>query len=372
MNARWLVLTLAALPGAAVAADDPKATEVDVCKPVAREVTDSLESAGRADAAERVDVRARVSGFVTKIAFKEGSDVEKGALLFEIDPRPYQAELEKAKAELVMAEAAARATEAQYARARAIYEKGAGGKEDVDRAKADLDVAKAMIEAKKAVLEHAKLNLSYTQIAAPIAGRIGRCLIDVGNLVKADEALLTTIVTTDPVHVYFDLDERTYLRLRRLANEGPLKTGKDGPPVGVALADEDDYPRQGRLDFVNNTIDPATGTLRCRTVLPNPKGLILPGMFVRVRLPLGEPYKALLVPESAVVTGKGARVAVVYVVNEQDRIERRAVKVGQHVGPLRVIQEGLKESDRVVVKGSPRVVEGAAVIPKFIEISGKK
>jgi RND family efflux transporter MFP subunit len=372
MNVRWLVLTLAALPGAAVAADDPKATVVEVCKPVAKEVTDSLESAGRADAAERVDVRTRVSGFVTKIAFKEGSDVEKGALLFEIDPRPYQAELEKAKAELDRAEAGAKLAADIYARHRELANKGVAGQSDVDKAKGELDVARAMVAASKAALESAKLNLDYTRIAAPITGRVGRCLIDVGNLAKADETPLTTIVTTDPVHVYFDLDERTYLRLRRLANEGPLKIGKDGPPVGVALADEDDYPRQGRLDFVNNTIDVATGTLRCRTVLPNPKGLILPGMFVRVRLPLGEPYKALLVPESAVVIGKGARVAVVYVVNEQDKIERRAVKVGQHVGPLRVIQEGLKESDRVLVKGSPRVVEGAAVIPKFIDAPEKK
>jgi RND family efflux transporter MFP subunit len=367
MHARALILSLAVALPVATAADEPKfPIEVQVCKPIAKEVTDFLEMGAHAEAAERVEIRARVLGQVAKVLFKEGSQVKKGDALFELDDRIQQKELEKAKAGRIKAEASAKSAIDNLARVEEAFKKGVAGQQEFDRAKAEFDVARATVAASRAHVEFAELNLSFTRIAAPINGRIGRCLVDPGNLAKADDTLLATIVSVDPIHIYFDIDERTALRLRRQANDGLLKP--EGIPVGVALSDEAGYPRQGKLDFVNNMIDPATATLRCRAVLPNPKGLFLPGMFVRVRLPLGGPYKALMVPESAIFSTSDAK--VVYVVNAQNFLELRTVELGQVAGQLRAIRDGLKETDRVVVKGVNRLGVGDAVDPKLVEISG--
>jgi RND family efflux transporter MFP subunit len=294
MNARPLFLVLSgsmlglvASPGWTGGQPRPAAAprEVRVSRPLISEGPDHVDFTGRTEAAASVRIRARVTGYLDKVRFKDGAEVKQGEVLFEIDPRPYQAELDKAQAEVALSEADLKLAEAKYKRTKALHATKAASQADVETADAERVKARAQVAAARAGFEVARLRLAFTKVTAPFAGRIGRRLVDAGGLVRADETALAVLVTNDPVYVYFDMDERTYLRLRRAKREGKADVEAQ---VTVGLADEKGFPRRGKIDFVDNQVDPKTGTIRMRVVCPNAKGLMLPGLFVRVRLKTGK------------------------------------------------------------------------------------
>lgn len=289
-------------------------------------------------------------------------------MLFEIDPPYYEAEHARAEGVVAQAEARLARLKLDHARAVGLHADRTITKEQYDLVSGDLAEAEANLKAAKASLKIASVNLGYCTIKAPISGRLSRPNIDPGNLVKADDTSLslTRIVAQDPIWVYFDLDERTMLRLKRLVNT-PDAEGIEGLklPVFIGLADETDYPHEGALDFRDNRLDPNTGTLRVRGVFPNADRLLTPGMFVRVRLPIGEPQNALLVPEQAVGTDQGQK--FVYVVDNKDQITYRQVAVGKLYEGMRVINEGISPGERIVVTGVQRVMPGMKVEAKLVE-----
>lgn len=374
-----LACALLALPGGTAFAADP---EVKVVKPVSREVTDAEVFTGRIEARTTVQLRPRVSGYLTKVAFKDGASVKKGDVLFEIDPRPYQADAEKAEAAVNLAQAQLKLAEADYTRAKTQSDKGTLSREELDKAAAGRAEAEAKLAMAKANLNSARLTLSFTKVTAPFSGRLGRHLLDAGNVVKADETKLATLVSEGPLNVSFYLDERTFLRLRKAGKE--LAT-----PVTVGLASEQDYPHKGQIDFVDNEVDGPNRTIGVRAGLANPDGVVLPGMFVRIRVPLGEPYKALLLPGQAIGADQtfpnGASTSVyppllpgqaigtdqgrkfVYVVNEKNVIETRPVTLGPQEGDLVAVKEGLKAGDRVAVGELGKLRPGTKVKPREVQ-----
>jgi len=352
MGVHPLCLPLAYLSLAWAAADPP---EVPVTRPVSREVTDHAVLTGRTAASRSVELRARVSGYLTKVAFKDVAEVKQGDLLFEIDPRPYQAELEKAQAGVVVAQARLQQADADYQRRKALSGRGGVSQEELDRAAGERVVAEAGLRAARAVLDMARLNLGFAKVHAPISGRIGRCLLDPGNLVKADETQLATLVAPDPLYVYFDLDERRLLRLEKGKALGTV-------PVAVGLAGADGFPHEARIDFIDNRADAAKGTVRVRAALPNPGGRLRPGLFARVRVATSEPYRALLVPVAAVLSVVDRK--FVYVVNDKGVVEHRPVTLGREEGELVVVKGGLKAADRVAVGGLRQLEPGMAVKPR--------
>jgi RND family efflux transporter MFP subunit len=333
-----------------------------VVRPVVREVTDHEHFTGRTEASTRVELRARVTGYLLKAAFQDGAEVKKGDLLFEIDPRPYLALLEQAKSQVNLAQAQLSLAEKNLVRYEALRKEVAVSDQQVDQARGAVVEAKARVKANEASVEVSRINLDFTRITSPISGRIGRRLLDPGNLVEADKTILANLIVPDPLYVYFDIDERTVLRLQRSVKEGKLKTEK--LPAAIGLAGEEAYPHQSVVDFIGNRVDPQTCTLRMRAVLPNKDGRLVPGMFVRVRLPLGEPYTALLVPDRAVLVDAGEK--FVLVVNDKNVVERRPVVLGQEEQGRRVVTKGLKPEDRVVVQGLHRLWPGMVVRPQLV------
>jgi RND family efflux transporter MFP subunit len=285
------LLMLAAAPAGTTA--DPPVARADVkTEPAARQLADHADFTGRTEAAATVELRARVSGYLTRILFKDGAEVKQGDLLFEIDPRPYQAELDRASAAVALSEAHLKRAQTDVARAKALLDRAAIAKEEYDKLLGEVAVAEAGVKAAKAGREVAALNLEWTKVTAPIAGRISRHLIDPGNVVKADDSVLARIVSTDPMYVYFDMDERTYLNLRQAMLRDKLRpAGSTELPVAIGLANEDGYPRIGKIDYVHNQVDANTGTIRMRAVLPNTDGLLVPGLFARVRVTLAPEKK---------------------------------------------------------------------------------
>lgn len=349
MSVHTLCLPLAIVSLAFAAAEAP---EVPVSRPAPREVTDYEVFPGRAAASRTVEVRARVSGYLTKVTFKDGSEVKQGDLLFEIDPRPYRAELEKAQAGVALAKARLKQADVEYQGARALAGQKTVGRPELDRASGRREEAEAGLRAAQASLDAARLTLDFTQVHAPMDGRISRRRLDPGNLVKADDTPLATLVAADPLYVYFDVDEPT---LRRLEKEKAPGTA----PVAVRLGGEDGYPHEGRIDFVDNRVGPDKSTVQARAVLPNPGGRLRPGQFAWVRVAAGEPYRALLVPEAAVWSVGGRK--FVYVVNDKDVLEARPVTLGQREGESVAVKGGLKATDRVVVGGLQQLRAGMTV-----------
>ena len=364
-----LCLVLAGWPAASAGDVPAKAPGVLVARPVVQEVTDYEDCTGRTEASARVDLRARVTGYLVKTLFPDGAEVKQGDLLFEIDPRPYRARLDAAEAALGVAAARAKLAQTNSQRLAALFAKKQASQEELDRAAGDRQVAEAEVQAAKAGLEIAKLNLAFTRIQAPISGQIGRRLIDPGNLVEADKTNLAVLVSRDPLYVYFDIDERTSLRLRLAARDGKLKGEKTPVQIGVASA-EKGFPHQGLLDFADNRVNADTGTIRLRAVMANKNKVLLPGMFVRVRLRIGEPYKALLIPADAIMSEQGQK--LVYIVNAKDMVESRRVAVGQGLDDRRVIKEGLNAEDRVVIGNLQRLRPGDSVQPREQEIPPRK
>jgi RND family efflux transporter MFP subunit len=365
---RLLLGVLIFIVGTSSWSAEPAAVHVSL--PVSRVVTDYADYSGRTQAVESVDIRARVTGYIDKTAFKEGAIVKAGDLLFEIDPRPYKAQYDEAEARVKLAEAQLKLANATLARDQALAKGAAGAvsRQQLDQDQAAVDEAKARMRVSEASLEVCKLNLDFTKVRSPISGQISRCHVTQGNLVVQDQTLLTTVVSRDPMHVFFDMDEQTLLRCRRMQGEKKVKEGK--LPLLMGLADEMGLPHQGVLDFVDNQVDPKTGTVRLRGVFANADQLMVPGLFARVRLPLGEPYKALLVSEAAVYTEDGKKYLLV--VDDKDVVRRREVKVGTVHDGLQVIAAGLQPTDRVVLGKVKGAQEGEKVVPQLVEMPMKK
>lgn len=369
--AKLLKMTLLALAAAAAGCNDQKTAApkppppvVTVTQPVEKEIVEHEDFTGRTDAVLTVDVRARVTGYLEKVHFKDGDEVNEGDVLFQIDPRQYTAELARNEATVAQAEAHHTRLEADYQRAVKLYARGGIGREEYDKITGDRNEADAAVGIAKAARDLAKLNVEWTKVVAPISGRLSRRLVDPGNLVKADDTIMTNIVSQDVMYVYFDIDERTLLRLRRLIREGKIKSRQEADvPIFVELADESGYPHRGLINFSDNKIDPSTGTLRVRGSIENPKPRVLsPGLFVRVQLPIGTAHKALMIPEQALGTDQGRK--FLYVVNDKKRIVYRAVKVGPLEHGLRVVLDGLKPGENVVMTGLQRVKPDLEVNPK--------
>ena len=313
---------------------------------------------GRLEAPEHIEIRPRVSGYLAEVAFEEGAVVERGDLLFRIDDREFAAAVAQAQADLASREATRDLAAARARRAVTLRESDAISQEDADARQAEHRQAEAGVLAARAALDRARIDLGFTRITAPVAGRVSRALVRPGNVVQAGQGgaptLLTTVVSIDPLHVVFDGDERIYLKYQRLNRAGLRPSSREAAnPVQVALADESDYPHQGRMDFVDNAIDPATGTIIGRAVIPNPDGDLTPGMFVRVRLLGSGEYPALLIHDRAVLTDQDRR--FVYLLGEGGRAERRDVVLGARIEGLRVVTEGLAAGDKVVVNGTQKI-----------------
>jgi RND family efflux transporter MFP subunit len=374
-NYGWPVLLLFACPGligcgssqAQPGLAPPPPPEVLVSLPVTREVTDYVDFPGRIEAVNSVEVRARVTGYLEKVNFKEGEDVKQGDVLFEIDPRPYQADFDRAEANFVQAQAHLSRLETDYQRALELLPGRRISREEFDRIAGDRREASAALGVAKANRDLSSLNLSFTKVRAPLTGRISRRYIDPGNLVKADDTPLTTIVSLDPIYAYFDADERTTLKLQRLVRAQKIKwSPEDGLPVQLGLADEEGFSKQGKINFADNRVDADTGTWRLRGIFANPDHSLSPGLFVRMRAPVGEPYRAKLISEQALSTDQGQK--FVYVVDAQNKVEYRRVKVGALHDGLRVVTENLTPSQRVVVSGLQRVRPGIEVSPKVVQM----
>ncbi len=380
---RALILTIGALAvglaGCAKPAAEPPAAPpappVTVSYPVERDVTDSVEFTARTAAVDSVEVRAHAWGYLQKVNFKEGELVKAGDVLFEIDPRPYEALLNQAKAKLAQDKAQVKYDEAEYQRQLQIVRGGAGSQSELDKATAARGVALANIAAAKALIASRQLDLDYTKIAAPVGGRVSRYVVTAGNLIQSGDqgggTLLTTIVSVDPMYAYFDVDEGTALRVRRLNREGKSDSPRDGGyPVSLGLANEDGFPHRGTINFVENQVNPKTGTIRARGQFPNEHQVLLPGLFGRVRTPIGRPHKALLVSDRALETDQAQK--VLYVVNDNNEVVARPVRVGALHDGLREITDGLKSGERVIVTGLQQVRPGAIVEPKLVPMPGTK
>lgn len=368
--------------------DANAAVRVEVATPVVRQVTDFAEFTGQTVATDSVEIRARVTGFLDKVHFDQTPaqggqgvviappprevtrEVQQGDLLYELDKREYEAALAAAQAEVAAAEAAQKKADGDFNRQKALKDRGAASAEEFDRAIAAKSEADAQFLAAKSHEKQALLNLEFTRITAPIRGRISRSRVTSGNLVSADSTLLTTIVSVDPIYGEFDLDERTLLNLMQRIREGELTKTLERYPVALALANESDFPHEGVLSFVDNQVDPGTGTIRMRAVFANPKTLddrgrvLIPGLFARIRVPVSEPHDGILINERAVGRDQGQ--TYVYLVDDQNEVVYRAIELGLPQGNLRGVKSGLKGGERVVVNGLQRIRPGARVEPREV------
>src|SRR5262245_27815684 len=348
----------------------PQAVPVSVSYPIEREITDYADYTGRTAAVDSVEVRARVWGYLDKINFKEGALVKKGDVLFEIDPRPYQAVLTQAEGNLAVAQARLVRTDADLARAKSLPS-GSLTQQELDKFIADQGEAAASVLAQTAAVKQAKLDLDYTKLLAPVNGRMSRYLVTQGNLIRSGSSpggvALTTIVSVDPMYAYFDVDERTVLRVRQLIREGKAKSARDAEiPVWLALANEEGFPHKGVISFVDNQINSKTGTLRLRGTFENKNETLAPGYFVRVRVPIGHSHQGLLITERALDTDQGQK--IVYVVEKDNKVVSRPVRLGAIHGGLREITEGLTPGDRIIVNGLLQVRPGVTVEPTRVDM----
>ncbi len=343
---------------------------ITVSVPVQRDVTDYAEFTARTAAVDSVEVRARVWGYLQKVYFREGALVEKGDVLFEIDARTYQAELNQAEANIAQAEARRKNSEIDYHRIQNAFTRAAAAPQEADQATADLAEAVASVAAAMAARDLARLNVEFTRVKAPITGRIGRALVTEGNLIQSGQSggtLLTTIVSVDPIYAYFDVDEATVLRVRQLIREGKAQTPDDTEiAVWLGLANESGCPHRGTVDFLDNQVNPRTGTLRVRGVFSNSGEALSPGYFARVRVPIGSSHKALLISERALDTDQGQK--IVYVVDGDNRVATRPVQLGALHDGLREITDGLKPDERVIVNGLQHVQPGQIVDPNLVDM----
>jgi multidrug efflux system membrane fusion protein len=339
--------------------------QVTVAQVLSKPVTEFDEFTGRFEAINRVEIRPRVNGYISSVNFTEGSEVKKDDVLFVIDQRPYAAELKHAQAQLAQAKSALSLAKSEKARATNLLAQHAISQEEYDTRSSGDEQAEANVQLAESALDTAALNMTYTKVTSPINGRVSRANITLGNLVTNGQTLLTTVVSLDPIYVRFDGDEQAYLRSVKEAHDRTASGSKDVvAPVLVGLADEGGFPHSGLMVFQDNEIDPQTGTIRIRAKLDNHDRAFTPGLFARVRL-LGEKkYDALLINDSAV--GTDQTVKYVLVVGADSKVEYRPVKLGPVIDGLRVVREGLKENDTIVVNGLQRVRPGSPVTPQKV------
>jgi RND family efflux transporter MFP subunit len=362
------LLSILAIPSLALAQGGPPAMPVSVAQPIAKQVTQWDEYSGRFKAIESVEVRARVSGFIESVHFKDGQMVKTGDLLFMLDKRPFENALEGAKAELERAKAQVALADTEVDRAAPLVKTGAVTQRDFDQRKANLNIALAAQHAADAAMKNSELNLEWTEVRAPISGRISDKKIDAGNLIVGGQqqgaTLLTTIVSVNPIHFEFDVSEADFLRYTRLFLDGSLPSTRSvKTPVRIKLADEQTWTRTGVVNFMDNQLNPRSGTLRGRAVVDNSDHLLQPGLFGRLQLFGGE-FAGLLVPDAAIVSDQARK--IVFTVGPDDVVKPLPVKLGPIVEGLRVVVDGLSRDDRVVVDGlaNPMVRPGAKVMPQ--------
>jgi RND family efflux transporter MFP subunit len=379
---RYSYLSLAAIAAVALSvsgcarneAAEPKAApapQVTVAPAISRKVTEFDEFTGRFEAVERVEIRPRVSGYISSVNFTEGSEVQKGDVLFVIDPRPYEAERDKARAQVAQARSQLVLAKSERDRATSLLGQHAISQEEYDTRTAGREEAQANVEAAQAALDAAALNLTFTRVVAPISGRISRALVTSGNFVTNGQTPLTTLVSLDPIYVSFDGDEQVYLKYTKLARQGTRASSRDARnPVLVGLADEGGYPHQGVMVFVDNALDPATGTIRGRALLDNHERQFTPGLFARVKLMGSGQYNAVMINDSAIGTDQSVR--YVLVVGAGNKVEYRPVQLGPVIDGLRVVQSGLAPGETIVVNGLQRVRPGVQVQPQHVAMGERR
>lgn len=349
------------------------APSVTVATPVKRTVTDWDEYTGRFEAVEQVDVRARVGGFVTRVGFSDGEIVHKDDLLYLIDSRPYDAAAAQVDGQLADARARVELGKRELDRTLELSKSQNVADAIVDQKRQALQAAEAAVIQSEAALKRAQLDIEYTHVLAPMDGRVSRHLVSVGNLVQGGDAgatLLTTLVSLDPIHIYFDLDEPTYIRNSKLWFEGKRPSSRDTPnPVQILLTGETRPSHDGAMDFVDNRLDVSTGTLRVRAKVPNHDLSILPGQFARVRLIGSSPYDALLIPDTAIASDQSRK--IVFVVKDDDTVEAKPVTLGGLDEGLRIIKDGMKPDDRVIVEGLQRARVGQKVSPHVAQAAAQ-
>ena len=357
---------LFSLSGCAPPADaqggPPPAPPVSVAPAVQRSVSDSEEFSGRLEAIDFVELRPRVSGTIDKVHFVDGALVRKGDLLFTIDPRPFEAELARAQSQLASTKAKSELAQSELARARTLLAQQAASKEEVDQLSSTSRTSQADIQGAEAALRVASLNVGYTQVRAPIAGRVSRALITAGNLVN-EQSVLTSIAGVSRVYAYFDGSEQTYLQLRA------LKADAKAPRVVMGLANEPNYPHVGQLDFVDNRLNPQTGAIRLRASFDNAKGQFTPGLAARLRMESPTAYDAVMVPERAIGTDQSKK--FVFVVAADGKPQFREIKPGALFDGMRVVQGNLKAGENVVVDGLQRIQPGMTVAPQVLKVDAQ-
>jgi multidrug efflux system membrane fusion protein len=334
----------------------PPPPEVSVATVLVKDVRPWDEFTGHIEAVETVELRPRVSGYIDRVNYEEGGEIKKGDVLFVIDQRTYRAEFARAQAELARAETQADLARSEVARAKKLAEARAMSAEELDQRVSALAQAEANIRAAQSAVDVAKLDLEFTEVRAPISGRAGRALVTPGNLVSTqpNATLLTTIVSMDPVYVYFEGDERSYLRYNEMSRNGTRASSRDtGNPVRVGLAGDAGYPYEGEMDFMDNQVNSDTGTIRARAVLPNPDRIFTPGLFARVQLAGSDTFRAMLIDDKAVLTDQDRK--YVYIVGEDGSAQRRDVQLGRMIDGLRVVAAGLEPKDRVIVHGVQKI-----------------
>lgn len=352
---------------AAIAQGAPGPLPVTVATPVKRKVSDVAEFTGRFAASQIVDVRAQVSGQLIEVAFKDGATVKKGDLLFKIDPRTYEAALQQAQATVTTANTRIALTKADVDRGKELLRTGNITDQVAQQRNQAYQEALATLESANASVATAQLNLEWTDVRAPIDGRIGRKMVDVGNLIAsgASSTVLTTIVNTQPMYFYFDVDEQSYLRYVGFVRDGLLKRDEGGSPVKIALPDQNKFNVDGRIDFADNQLDQQSGTLRLRASIPNADGFLTSGVFGRVRIQASPEYDALLIPDEAILSDQTRK--IVMTVDKDDKVVPKVVEPGQLNEGMRIIKTGLTPDDRLIVNGLMRARPGAKVIPQTAE-----
>lgn len=364
-----LLASMIALPIANAAAQDaPPPPQVTVAKPVVRDVIDNDDFIGRFQAVDEVAVRSRVGGYLQEVHFTDGTLVKKGDLLFVIDQRPFVTALNEANAALEVAKSTLVYAEAQFKRAESLATSGSQSVSILDDRRREWVSAQANVRGAQATADRASLDLEYTKITAPLSGRIDRRLISTGNLVQADQSILTTIVSLDPIDFYFDVDERRLLNFAQTARErgSDLQQGGGGVQVQVKISDSNEQPFKGKMDFAENRIDTQTGTIRIRARFDNPDYILQPGLFGRVSVEASNTYKAILIPDEAIGSDQSQR--VVYVVGDDGTVSAKPVRPGPRLYGYRVIRDGMDGNETIVVNGLMRARPGSKITPQMIEL----
>ncbi|MBB2496014.1 multidrug efflux RND transporter periplasmic adaptor subunit MexE [Aquipseudomonas ullengensis] len=363
------ILVLSACGKAPENAAQQPAAKVSVAEVIQQPINEWDEFTGRLEAPESVEVRPRVSGYIDRVAFREGSLVKKGDLLFQIDPRPFEAEVKRLQAQVQQARASQTRTANEARRGERLRQSNAISAELADARASTALEAQAAVAAAQAELDNAALNLSFTRITAPIDGRVSRAEITEGNLVGAGQSLLTTVVSTDKVYAYFDADERVFLKYVELARQSGSQT-RDASPVYLGLSSEDGNPHLGQLDFLDNQVNPKTGTIRGRAVFDNRDGQFTPGLYARLKLVGSGTYSAALIKDEAVGTDLGKK--FVLVLGKDNTVQYRAIELGPKVEGLRIVRNGLAKGEQIVVNGLQRAMPGATVDPQAVPMADDK